>query len=210
MVNIEKYKNDGWGLSKKCFQDIENILNTFNNPNIVEFGSGISTEFFVDYLNQNNKNGKIYSFDDNLEYSSKIIDNKLYLKIKKIVECFDHDFEIMFNNKIYDFNKMKYKIKPAHTRQKNCFYDVKNDDFPDRVDLLVVDGPHGNGRSFSFLHLKDKLIIGSYVVIDDYNHYDFCEKFKLIFPNNKLINESTTGSIDQWELGGNYRIYKIL
>ena len=55
MVNIERYKNDGWGLSRQCFLDIEELLNDFKNPQIVEFGSGISTEFFKDYLKESEK-----------------------------------------------------------------------------------------------------------------------------------------------------------
>jgi hypothetical protein len=74
---------------------------------------------------------------------------------------------------------------------------------------MIVDGPHGNGRSIAFLHSIGRLQKGSYVVIDDYNHYDFVEKFQLLF-KTQLIFESTTGSINQWELGGNYVIHKII
>lgn len=54
-MNIEKYKNGGWGLSEKCFEQIFNIIKAFNTSiNVVEFGfgSGISTEFLVDAINE--------------------------------------------------------------------------------------------------------------------------------------------------------------
>lgn len=207
--NIEKYINDGWGLSKKCLLDINKCLEDFDKPIIVEFGSGISTEFFVDYLNENNKDGKISSFDDSIEYASKIKDDKLILNIKNIIEFNDEDYDLMFLEKKYFNNKkIKRKEKP-HTRQKNCFYDI-NDELPSNIDLVVIDGPHGNGRNISFLHLKNKLHVGSYVIIDDFNHYDFCEKFEYIFPNYKIISKSMSGKIDQWNNGGNYIIYKII
>lgn len=209
MVNIEKYKNNGWGLSRKCFLDIENILSKIDNPNIVEFGSGVSTEFFVDYLNENNKDGKITSFDDSEELSSKIVDKKLNLKIRKLVECDDNNFKYMFEHSNYDASKMEYRKKAPHTRQKNCFYEITPADIEGTVDLAVVDGPHGNGRSLSFLHLINHLKSGSFVVIDDYNHYDFVEKFTMIFPDSELISESSSGRKNQWESGGIYKIFKL-
>jgi hypothetical protein len=208
-MNIEKYRNDGWGLSKKCLLNIENILNDFKTPNIVEFGSGISTSFLIDYLNENKKEGQVISFDNNLEYATKLKDPKLHLKIRNLVECDDKHFNEMFKIKKYLKHNMILKNeKSINTRQKNCFYEILDDDIPSSVDLLIVDGPHGNGRSISFLHLKEKLLIGSYVIIDDYNHYDFCDKFLSIFKAD-LIYECNTGKENQWELGGIYRIYKI-
>lgn len=210
MVNIEKYRNDGWGLSKREFIDIETILNKIEKPIILEFGSGLSTEFCVDYLNEYNKEGKIYSFDDSYDYCSKVVDPKLTLKVKRLVECSDDDFDSMFRNKKYDSSLMKFRMVASTTRQKNCFYDILPDEIPNNPDLVIIDGPHGNGRSFSFLHLIGKLNKGAFILIDDYNHYDFVDRLKMLFPNVELFSESATGSINQWELGGNYVIYKVL
>ena len=209
--NIEKYYNNGWGLSKVCFLMLEKILNNFESPNIIEFGSGVSTEFFVDYLNETNKlSGKIYSFDNDIEYSSKIDDVKLELNVVDLVECNDISFNIMFKMKRYDKKLMIIRSETPNTRQKNCFYNITEANLPDYCDVCVLDGPHGNGRSISFLHLKNKLKSGSYVIIDDYTHYDFSDKFRLIFPKSDLVFESKSGKLNQWELGGDFRIYKIL
>ncbi len=210
MLNIDKYKNDGWGLSKKCFIDIEKILSEFKKPIIVEFGSGISTTFLIDYLNENDKNGKVYSFDNDINFSSKIKDNKLILKITDLVDCSNIDYNEMFDKKKIIYDKFKLKDGLPSSRQQNCFYNITKGDLPIKIDILILDGPNGNGRNFAFLYLMNRLKTNSYVVIDDYNHYDFCEKFKYIFPNNELIYENMTGMINQWELGGNYRIYKII
>ena len=209
-MDIKKYKNDGWGLSKKCFLDIENILNKFDNPNIVEFGSGMSTKFLIDYLNENNKDGKIISFDDNEKFASKENDDKLTLHIRKLVECNTHDFNQMFLNGSYSKDKFKIRTIPPHTRQENCFYDIEENDFDSNIDLMILDGSHGNGRSIGFLHMKKYITKGSYVVIDDFNHYDFVERFKMIFPNSKLYSEADGGRINQWVTGGVYKIFEIL
>jgi hypothetical protein len=101
------------------------------------------------------------------------------------------------------------KITAVHTRQRNTFYEIKEGELPDVIDVMIVDGPHGNGRSIAFLHGIGRLRKGSFVVIDDYNHYDFIERFQMLFPESELVAISNTGSINQWELGGNYQIFKI-
>lgn len=203
-MNIEKYKNDGWGLSKKCFLDIIDLIKPLTNPVVVEFGSGISTEFFKDLFEEYDNNGEIYSFDNDIKFASDLA------KIKKLVECNDNDFNLMFNQRKYDSSKMSYKTSPIHTRQKNCFYEISDTDIPSDIDLVVVDGPHGNGRSFSFLHVKDKMKKGGYIIIDDFNHYDFVERLLMIFPEAKEITTINTGhSKGKWENGGNHTIYKV-
>ncbi|MCK9416549.1 hypothetical protein M0Q97_07830 [Candidatus Dojkabacteria bacterium] len=210
MVDLNKYKNNGWGLSKKCFDDIIMIINTIKSKpiNVVEFGSGISTEFFIDLI----KDGydlNIISFDDNLEFACKIKHPNLKLNVTDLIECNDNDFIVQFQNRKYDKNFFINKTTPVETRQKNTFYEINNE-LPNEINLMVVDGPHGNGRSIAFLHGINKLKSGSYVVIDDYNHYDFVDKFKMVFSNSELIKECNTGKYNQWELGGNYVIYKII
>ena len=58
-MDVNKYKNDGWGISVEGFEEIVKILNTidfskYQRYNILEFGSGTSTRFFVDYIEENN------------------------------------------------------------------------------------------------------------------------------------------------------------
>lgn len=212
VINVEKYKNDGWGLSKDCFLDILKILENIESPKIIEFGSGISTQFFIDYLNSTKKDGSVKSFDDNIKFSSKIKDNKLRLEVRSLVECSDENYEQMFENKRYDISKMRYRTDAPHTRQRNCFYEIIDSDFVGEYDIVVLDGPHGNGRNFAFLHILDHLKSGSHVVIDDFNHYDFSERFEKIFDKYKYekIKEVESEDKNKWNGGGNYKIYKII
>jgi hypothetical protein len=208
-MNLEKYKNDGWGLSRKCFEDIINIFNNYNIKNVVEFGSGVSTEFFVDLINDGN-DFKILSYDDNIKYATKVKHPNLTLKLSSLLETNDDEFNLIFNKKQYNRDVFQKKRTPLHTRQKNTFYDINENDLPTIIDLMVVDGPNGNGRSVAFLHGLCRLTSGSFVLIDDYNDYDFVEKFKNLYPNSELVFESNTGKINQWDLGGSYVIYKII
>jgi len=211
MVDLEKYKNNGWGLSKKCFQDIQNIVEKFKSKeiNVVEFGSGISTVFLVDLINEGH-DLKIVSFDNSVEYATKITHPNLKTYITELVDCYDGDFETQFQKGKYEEKFFQKKITPVHTRQKNTFYSIEEGQLSDRIDIMIVDGPHGNGRNIAFLHGVNRLGSGSYVVIDDYNHYDFVERFQMLFRDTELIAESNTGGINQWELGGIYKIFKII
>lgn len=210
MVNLEKYKNDGWGLSKKCFEDILTIVKSYDlKPiNVLEFGSGVSTEFFVDLINEGH-NLHIVSYDNDPMFATKIKHPNLKLIITNLVEAFDSDFENMFQVKEYKKSFFHKLISETHTRQKNVFYDIDETQLPEIVDIMIVDGPHGNGRNVAFLVGLNRLKSGSYVIIDDYNHYDFVERFQKLYPDSDLLFTSNTGQDNRWELGGIYAIYKI-
>lgn len=208
-MNIDKYKNSGWGLSKKCFIEIERKLEKLEAPIIVEFGSGISTTFLIDYLKDRKKEGKVVSFENNKEFTLNNRDIKLNYCFRNLLECNDVDFENMFNAEKIDLSKFKKRVISAHTRQKNCFYEILKNDIPKKIDIVILDGPHGNGRSLAFLHIKEKINKGGIIVIDDYTHYDFIDRFKKIFPNSILIAESKTGKNNKWELGGDFKIFEI-
>lgn len=209
-MNIEKYKNDGWGLSLLGFQKLIEILNNLNdNIKIIEFGSGKSTEFFDDYISKSKKNIKIISYDNDINYAYKSINNKnVDVRLRKLVECSDESIDNMFFNKKID--KLNFFIKKSElsTKQKNNFYDIKDGEINDIYDLVVLDGPNGNGRNIAFLHLINHLKAGSYVFIDDYTHYDFVERFNQLF-DYEIYFENKKGIKKQWELGGDFIILKI-
>ena len=50
MMDLNRYKNDGWGLSKKQMTELLNLINDYKKSvvRIIEFGSGKSTEFLGD------------------------------------------------------------------------------------------------------------------------------------------------------------------
>jgi len=210
-MNIENYKNDGWGLSRLGFQNLFDILSkNKNQKTIVEFGSGMSTKFFLDALDGLEMNSVVYSFDDSTEYSYKGVHPKLNLRIVELIETSDDRFEKMFVDKTYDINLMQRKVTPLHTRQKNTFYNVGGSIIPENIDLLLVDGPHGNGRSLAFLHTYNKLHQGSIVFIDDSTHYPFYDHLNMLYPLNRIIVNHVGGKGDKWTLGGDFVIVEIL
>ena len=201
-----KYKTDGWGLSELAMRKIREVIDGIDNTTIkvVEFGSGKSTEFLIDLDVEHKKDILITSFDNDPNYAYKTKEGDgVDLHIRHLVECNDSEFESMFNEKKYDKELMVTKKSPLTTRQKNNFYDIKEGDLNGYYDLMILDGPNGNGRNISFLHMKRHLRTGGYVLIDDFNHYDFVDRFLEIF-NGKLIFEHNNRTN-----GGQFVIYKI-
>ncbi|NJO61958.1 MAG: class I SAM-dependent methyltransferase [Richelia sp. RM2_1_2] len=177
MVNFDKYKNDGWGLSKLEFEILYDAIKHGKKQgyiyDVVEFGSGRSTEFLIDTMRDLGMHMDITSFDDSVEFAYKEIHLSLKLNIVPLVDCDDKTFEQMFVDKKYDASKMKDKATAVHTRQKNTFYKIEQGMLPNKIDLLIVDGPHGNGRSLAYVHCANLLVDGGLVLIDDASHYPF-------------------------------------
>ena len=54
------------------------------------------------------------------------------------------------------------------------------------VDVLVVDGPHGSGRSLAFPLFRRSLKPNALILIDDFDHYPFLEDLALVMPCEKV------------------------
>lgn len=212
-IDFSKYENDGWGLSKKEFELLYDILKSKQTLepekeiNIVEFGSGRSTEFLVDLINIENMNIKIYSFDDSLEYAFKGKHDNLKLHIVPLVECSDESWTTMFKEKKYSPILMSTKLSPVHTRQHNTFYSVTDEMLPENIDVLIVDGPHGNGRSLAYLRCHKQLTDNAIILIDDASHYPFYDHLILLCDTNVLYEQHVREN--KWINGGDFIISEI-
>lgn len=217
-MNLDKYINGGWGLSKKAFEILEQTIleiaksKSHNKIRIIEFGSGISTQFLVDIKFFYNLDIEITSFDNDINYCFKPKQRYSFLnfKLRPLVECNDFDYNEMFKTKEYNRDKMNVRMEPPHTRQKNCFYDMKDLDINGYYDLVIIDGPNGNGRNFSYLVLKNHLKTHSKIFIDDFDHYDFVDKMKLIFDCKKLYSQIENDRVKKWLTGGHICLYEIV
>lgn len=222
-MDLSNYANDGMGMSKTAFRKIYDILESKEEWNIIEFGSGISTRFFVDYKLYSKKNIYINSYDDNPKYSYQNTNNYTFvdLNIAKLIQFDTDHFNNMMNNKKYNHFPWKY-YQPPHInhpkywRPRNIFYEIEKLD-DKKYDIALVDGPHGNGRNIAYLHLIDKLNPNAYIIIDDITatdddfHYDFIPNLKKIFDVNEIYTHKYTSknNYDEWENGGNFAIYQL-
>jgi hypothetical protein len=180
-----------WSISEDGLMCIEKLLEDipfWGDYNIVEFGSGASTMFIDRFINQLGLTRvSLLSFDNSSKYAAK--SDKVVLR--PLVHCSDESFDGIFKNREYDPSLFKRKLSRPTSKQKNCFYKISPHHLPATIDLLIVDGPNGNGRSLAYLHTKDRLHPGSIVFIDDYDHYDFVEKFSLFHDHETVYSKHT-------------------
>lgn len=157
------YEYTGWEISSNCLIFLQELL-IEKNPNkldIVEFGSGKSTEVMSLFVSTNSIPGVLDSFDAHPIYAHPLAKIRTIIPYDDRPVCFGNDYS---------------------------FYDIKEEDLTSsKYDLVILDGHHGHGRSVAWKILKTKLSIGCLVLIDDFDHYPFREDFVAEFPNSKLV-----------------------
>ncbi|WP_345976586.1 class I SAM-dependent methyltransferase [Sulfurimonas sp. HSL3-7] len=121
--------------------------------NIVEFGSGVST-LITGYALQMNKQGKLTSFDHDVFYGKKTVQN---LKLHGLEE-----FAEVISAPISDITINNRDAK---------WYSVDETKVPAKIDMLVVDGPPARtdkaARYPALPYLIDRLADDAIVIMDD-------------------------------------------
>jgi hypothetical protein len=159
------YTYTGWEISPDCLIRLQELLASKNTTklDIVEFGSGKSTDVLLSFIQTNSIPGVFDSFDADPDWANS------YAKIRNIVS---------------------YDGRPICFGNDYSFYDIKEGDLrSNNYDLVILDGHHGHGRSVAWKILRNRLSSGCLVLIDDYDHYPFVEDFQKLFPNSKLIEQ---------------------
>jgi hypothetical protein len=207
-INFEDYANDGWGISRYDFQKLYSLFKNDNRKilRVLEFGSGVSTRFFSDLSKILDKEIYITSFDDSEEFMYKgTSDPKVVVNLRLLEETSAENFEKMFIEGRYNNNYMTRKTSESLMNQ---FYMIRPDDLSGVYDYLLLDGPHGNGRSLAFLRANANLAGDTVVFIDDFTHYDFVNKFLGVYDAKELFRH-VAGSQSKWTLGGDFIIFRI-
>ncbi|MEF3307167.1 hypothetical protein [Paenibacillus sp. GYB003] len=77
-----------------------------------------------------------------------------------------------------------------HYTIRNAFYDRVDLPLAERsADVLIVDGPHGNGRSLAYPLFGGKLKPDALVLIDDFDHYPFLADLGRVFRYSELYRD---------------------
>jgi len=115
----------------------------------------------------------------------------------------------MFETKQYKSEYMVDYKKPTSYRQKNCFYKFQENDLKDKYDVMVLDGPNGNGRNFSYLHMYTRIKKGGLIFIDDIDHYDFEPKMNTFFNTKTIYKLLGDDKVNKWT-GGRIGLFEII
>ena len=223
-MDLNKYYNNGVGMTKPSLDDIINVLDSYDRPiSILEFGSGFSTEFFIDYIKKRGDTSRIVSFDNDKRYAYKPKDDDTCLKmcIRDLISCKDDDFNKCVSDGMFDKSVFSRHISlptnhPKYWRQRNLFYNIQDGDISGIFDFILLDGPNGNGRNLAYSIISDNVMPGSHIMIDDCNSrdndydYKFRENLESLYNVNKIKEHIYNKRVNVWEKGGNYCLYKFI
>jgi hypothetical protein len=196
---IKKFKKyggifNGFALTEASVRSF--FYNLFLNDKeeylIVEFGGGQSTLFLNELLKI--KRLKIVTYEHDMEWVDFLLNrvkpnknlNIFHCPLGQIKDCDKEDMFIspmkardIWEENLIDVPKEDYK----NTRIRNCFYKIEDEKMPNSsFDGVIIDGPHGNGRSLMFpLFYNLFRSNNTIVLIDDYHHYPFLDDLSRLF-----------------------------
>lgn len=184
----------GWSLTKDALSSFCHFLPKLSIPsNILELGAGQSTLFWHSLM-QNNLDFTVTTFEHHpiwADYVKRRIGNSSSLRIElldlKVVneeewtKVFSKpkEAENIWNSVGTTVPKEKFEDCSIH----NAFYQIPPQLFAimKSIDAIIVDGPHGNGRSLAFPLFYNHFNPNAVVLIDDVDHYNFLGSLLSLF-----------------------------
>lgn len=167
-----KYWGGGMGIHPIQCELIQDLIESNSYLKIIEFGSGNSTQFFSDF--SKDLVFELTSIDHNIAYAWGGKDKRINLLIRPLKripkDVFEQALSTGYNPEQGLGQIFNEKIS---FRTPYLFYDLCPKDLPQSADLVIIDGPNGNGRLLSVASLYRRLKLGSHVLIDDIHHYHF-------------------------------------
>jgi hypothetical protein len=186
-----------WALSESALRYFcYYLLKNNSNIKLIELGGGQSTFFWnnlteSDTMKKQNCFIEVETFEHNQAWADKLKKLTSHPRIRSfnLKQFTEDEYNLIIENPEILFAKwdLTGKIVPKsednHTRIKNTFYDISLNELPgdNSLDGLIVDGPHGNGRSLVFPLFYKALKINSIILIDDFDHYPFLEDLEKLF-----------------------------
>lgn len=193
---------DGWALTKdQLCSFVFHVMSGFSGPHIIELGSGSSTIFWLLLINMLNNSLKVSTFEHHptwLNQLKKVVSKCRDIEIHycDLRQVSDVVFGAIFNNpgRAFECWRSVGSVVPLseveNTRIRNAFYDIPSCvNFPrESIAGIVVDGPHGNGRSLAFPLFYECLKPNAIVLVDDLEAFPFLDDLGKLF-RFKVIKE---------------------
>lgn len=117
----------------------------------------------------------------------------------------DDSRDAMFLNaseSIQVWDSSKHDISPDQFKNptlRGAFYNLEPEDFPKtKIDAIILDGPHGNGRSMCFPLFFKHIKSGTLILVDDFHHYPFLDDLGRLFKFDILEERQYQHSNKGW------------
>ncbi len=200
----ERYRTwDAWSLDHISIIWLAELAIRQQLTRIIEFGAGYSTLVLAEYLRQTQPEVKLISFEHQPDYARRIRSfipegSQVQIECADLCRVDDVTFEQIFlvNDPTSAFKTAATQVPPEHaheTRLHNAFYCYEFGKIAaGSVDLLILDGPNGNGRSLAFPFLRHAIRPSGWIFIDDYRDYPFLDHCQRVF-NTKMVRHYERG-----------------
>lgn len=174
---------------------------------ICEFGGGQSTIFWN--ILSNYVVIKVTTYEHDPEWAKylqeRIVNNDIQIRYCKLMQVDDDIRERLFlnpNESNQIWASLRHNISPDQYRNptlRGAFYSLDADDFPTiNIHAIVLDGPHGNGRSMCFPLFFKQIMPGTLILVDDYHHYPFLDDLGRLFKYDVLEERQYQNSNKGW------------
>jgi hypothetical protein len=187
LVAAEAYRPwDHWSLSHESLYWVGELLLGGSITRMAEFGAGYSTVALASFCRTLELPTRIESFEHHGPFAERLRNHlahvpQVRLHEVELLALEEHAFGAIFtsNEPLASFLRHGRPV-PAETsletRLQHAFYRLDAVDWPEAsLDLVILDGPNGNGRSLAFPLLYTALHKPAYVLIDDFLDYPFLE-----------------------------------
>jgi hypothetical protein len=168
---------------------------------LVELGGGQSTVFWTSLVSLGLLDVRVTTLEHNVAWAAELKNRIHHPSIEVIKQSLkqagDEEWKKMFADpglapQIWEEHATEVGEElHSHYTIRNAFYGEahKLELAAASLDALIVDGPHGNGRSLVFPLFAEALKPGSLILIDDFDHYPFLDDLGIIFRYEELYRE---------------------
>lgn len=195
----QQVEHTGWCISKSALRLLAAKLPEGIQA-VTEFGAGYSTLFLAKLFDLKNKSVRMSSLEHQQVYFDRLkaaLGSFPGVRLIKsgLKQLSDDEYEALFSS---DQPATDYLMVGTHvpeelyalTRPHNVFYDGDPDEQICReTDLVIVDGPFGNGRCIAFPLLKGLAQIPLWCFIDDVRHYPYLRELARLFSYETIFLE---------------------
>lgn len=201
-------EQEGWGyggiaLSKRALVHLcRRLDDKGSNYHILELGGGQSTLFWQALSSLGSLPIQVITLEHNEDWANELakrVEENVNITVvsqtlKQITdqewnEIFSHPYEACKLWKSYGtFVPLdQYDLYTIH----NAFYnDLDQLSLKDQsIDVMIVDGPHGNGRSLAYPLFCNVLKPDAFVLVDDFDHYAFLDDMGQVFLYKEVYRE---------------------
>lgn len=169
---------------------------------ILELGGGQSTLFWRELTDSKLLPLRVTTLEHHHEWTEVLrehIKGSDHIQVfpQTLKQISDQEWEDIFTIQDQPIPLWKSSGKPISEQDydlftiPNTFYaEVGDLPLKDKsIDVMVVDGPHGNGRSLAYPLFRDVVKPDALVLIDDFDHYPFLADLGRVFFYEELYRE---------------------